>query len=101
MALGILDVDDMLRKLTAKQFAMWRMYASVMPFGDLRADYQAASVSKTIADVNRPKERQPYKVEDFLLQFEAPEQESHGRDTQISIIKAIAQAYATPAKDLN
>ncbi|MCH8853921.1 MAG: DUF4035 domain-containing protein [Planctomycetes bacterium] len=42
------------------------------PFGGLRGDYQAALIAKTIADVNRGKNRPAYKLKNFLLSWGSP-----------------------------
>ena len=50
---GELNVEAMLRRLTAKQFRMWEIYSELEPFGELRADYRAASIVQMIYNVNR------------------------------------------------
>ena len=66
-----MNVDGLLRGLTARQFLEWEAYAELEPFGEIRADYRAASIARTVAEVNRdPKKRsEPFEIEDFLLRF--------------------------------
>jgi hypothetical protein len=65
-------VDAMLRGLTWKQFAEWRTFYELEPFGDIRDDHRAALVAWVIAMVNRGKGSPP-KIQDFLLKFEEDE----------------------------
>lgn len=44
------------------------------PIGSVRGDINAATISKTIADVNRGKQRAPYKLQDFIPSFGPKEQ---------------------------
>lgn len=73
--LGRVNVDAMLRSITAKQFAGWVAYARMEPFNELRADYRAASVVAMIANVNRGKGQKAVQLEDVMLKFgdEKPE----------------------------
>jgi hypothetical protein len=63
--------------MSSREFTEWMARDQIDPIGDLRSDLQAALVARTIAEVNRdPKRRdKPYKVEEFLLQFNAEVQE--------------------------
>lgn len=54
--------------MTARQFIEWQVFYALDPFGELRADYRAASIVQMIANVNRGKGA-PYKLKDFLLKF--------------------------------
>jgi len=51
-------------------------YNNIEPFGEKRADYRAALIARTIAEVNRnPKKKTtPYKLDDFLLKFGGTQQ---------------------------
>jgi hypothetical protein len=88
---GRLNVEKMLRELTAKQFIAWEHYAQLEPFGEVRADWRAASIATTIANVYRGKSA-PFKMEDFLLRFP---------DEQLAIARAIATAYSVSDRDMH
>jgi len=100
--LGRVNVDAMLRSLTAKQFMEWEYYAQLEPFNELRQDYRVASILQMLANVNRGPNDKPYSLADFLLNFGEQEPKSNqtqSRDQQISVIKAIAMTFAARAKD--
>lgn len=99
--LGRVNVDAMLRSLTAKQFQAWEHYAQLEPFDETRADYRAASIVQVIANVNRGKNQAAYTLQDGLLRFGEPR--SSRRQTwqeQKQIAYAICMAYSVPAKEL-
>jgi len=73
--LGRVNVDGMLRSLTAKQFMEWEHYARLEPFNELRDDYRAASIVQMIANVNRGKEQKPYALQDVLIKFGEQEED--------------------------
>lgn len=90
----------MLRKLTAKQFAGWEHFAQLEPFGEFRADYRAALIAQTIANVHRGT-RESYSIEDFKLQFD--DQTGKNKQTpefQLVIARAIAAGYSATDKTL-
>lgn len=66
--LGRVNVDAMLRSLTAKQFAEWERYAQLEPFDELRADYRAAQIASMVFNMAvSVKDRKP--IDYFLLNF--------------------------------
>lgn len=71
---GRVDVDEMLRGLTVRQFEEWVDYEQVEPFGAVRENYHAAIVAKTLADIAQAKRQdgKSFTLEDFLLTFEPP-----------------------------
>lgn len=87
----------MLRRMSIRQFREWQAYAVIEPFGEIRADYRAASISATIANVNRDakKHARPFQISDFLLRFGT---EMRGRQTQTwQQQKAIAKMIVNAA----
>ncbi len=64
---GRADVARFGASFSAKEFIGWEIYASLEPFNELRADYRAALIAQTIANVNRSSEMPAYKLEEFLL----------------------------------
>lgn len=57
--------------MTFDDFMDWRAYEQVEPFGDRRADYQAASICAAVfnAALMRAGSRKRMRVETFLLEF--------------------------------
>lgn len=99
MRLGYANVNALARSLTAKQLLEWEYYAALEPFDELRADYRAASIVTTIANVNRGLKQAPYALKDFLLNFEEPEEVKPKRQTveqQIKMAYMIAKAFNAP-----
>ena len=60
----------MLSEITSAQFAEWMAYSRVEPWGEERADLRAGIVASTIANVNRGKDKKPYKPQQFMPDFE-------------------------------
>ncbi len=71
--LGRVNVDAMLRSLTAKQFVEWEHYARLEPFNELREDYRIASIVQMLANVNRGKNQRAYTLQDMVIRFGEPE----------------------------
>lgn len=63
----------MLRQMGWATFQLWMAVRGLEPFGDDRADWQAAAVATVIANANRDKKKKPspYRVKDFLLKFKS------------------------------
>ena len=60
--------------MSSRELTEWMAFDLVEPFGDRRGDIQAAVVASTIANVNRGKSTRPYEVQDFIIDYHAPEQ---------------------------
>lgn len=95
-----MNVDAMLRSLTAKQFAEWEQYAKLEPFNELRADYRTASIVTMLANVNRASKQEPYSLEDFVLKFGQEPKKPQTWQEKLAIARAIAMAFSAPAKDM-
>lgn len=80
----------------AKTFLQWMWYEQVEPFGELRADWRAASIIAMVHNVTRKVEHQK-RPKDFLLKFEEEKPvrkrtaEEEARDLKI-LIYALAGA---------
>ena len=94
---GELNVEAMLRRLTAKQFRAWEIYSELEPFGELRADYRAASIVQMIYNVNRGEKQKALPLQEFLLKFEAESKKKQSWQEQLAIMKLLAAAHATDA----
>lgn len=66
LALGIPDVDGMLARMSARQFAEWEAYYAQEPWGELRADLRAGIVASTLANVHRRARTPAFSPQDFM-----------------------------------
>ena len=94
---GELNVEAMLRRLTAKQFRAWEIYSELEPFGELRADYRAASIVQMIYNVNRGEKQKALPLQEFLLKFETEPKQKQSWQEQLAIMKLLAAAHAMDA----
>ena len=70
MKLGILNVDDMLRSMTVRQFNEWRAYGEIEPFDEVRADLRSAQLVQSMLNTfGRGRRREPFPLKDCLLRF--------------------------------
>lgn len=67
-------MEALLNEISYTELLEWQAYDEVSPPFDDRADYNAAAIQSTIANVNRAKTQQPFKPEDFLLRYEVVEE---------------------------
>jgi len=65
--------------MSSQEFTQWIAYNNLDPIGDVRQDYNAALIARTIAQVNAKKGK-VYKLEDFKLDFEGPEKMKDPKD---------------------
>ncbi len=65
----------MLAEMTSQQFAEWMAYSRLEPWGEERGDLRMGIVASTIANVNRPKGKKPFKPQDFMPSFEPVSEE--------------------------
>lgn len=93
--MGEPNVKRLLRRFTAKQFRDWEIYNELEPFGEIRADYRAASISSMIFNMAvEPKHRKPLK--EFLLKFEQTgEKPKQTWQQQLQLLKILSAAYST------
>lgn len=60
-------VGELDAQLSSSELTEWIAYASIEPFGDMRADFRAGVIASTLANVNRdPKRGKPTKPIDFM-----------------------------------
>ena len=100
--LGVVNVQKMLRSMTAKQFVEWAAYAQLEPFDEMRADYRAAYISSMIFNMAvAAKDRKP--LNDFLLKWDSESEPPKPKQTwqeQQAIARMIVAAYSTPGLDM-
>jgi len=92
---GELDVEAMLRRHTAKWFRGWEMYYELEPFGELRADYRAASIVQMLYNINRGKGQKALPLKDFVLKFEEEPKRKQSWQEQAAMLRLLAAAYST------
>jgi hypothetical protein len=64
----------MLAQITSKQLTEWMAFYQIEPFGEERDDLRSGIVASVIANVNRGKNRKPFKPEEFMPYRERPNQ---------------------------
>lgn len=102
MVMGRVDVQAMLRQMPPAQIRDWMIYEQVEPFGELRADYRAASIRETIHNLAVKKAyRKP--VSAFLLKIGEQAEAAQRRQTpeeQSKIMRQVFEIYSKPAMDI-
>jgi hypothetical protein len=68
-------VRQLLSQIDSYELTEWFAYYSIEPFGEERADLRAATMACTVANAagGRGKNKPPFTVKDFLLDFEPKE----------------------------
>jgi hypothetical protein len=101
VALGEVNVDKMLRSITAKQLAWWEAYASLEPLdgGTTKIIQQLALVAQVLANVNRGEGQSAYKLDDFILKYEESGEEKPKQTDadKIHIFKVLEAAFSKSA----
>jgi len=67
----------MLARIPSRLLTEWMAFEAIDPFEDRRGDLRSAQIVTAIANVNRDpkKQKEPYRIEDFLLRFDGDAQE--------------------------
>lgn len=92
-----MPVGELLSRISSRELSEWLIYFSQEgPTGDERADWRAAMIASTIANVHRdPKrKREPYTIEDFMGKFDSDEIRDQGRamENQIELAKSLQRS---------
>jgi Protein of unknown function (DUF4035) len=69
------------------------------PFGEERQDLRAAIIAQTIANVNRGTGRPPYRLKDFILEFDGEERANKAPqpiEDQIQVMQRLTRALSRP-----
>ena len=69
-----MPVAELLERISSRELSEWMMFMQVEPFGSEASYIGHAITAQTIANANRQKGKKPYKVKDFMPQFERQEQ---------------------------
>ena len=73
-------MKELLGEIESRELSEWMAFDLVEPIGGRRGDIHAGVVASTIANVNRPKERRPYTVADFVPEYGGRNQQDAGVD---------------------
>tara|TARA_Y100001973_G_C5143640_1_gene304229 strand:+ start:311 stop:574 length:264 start_codon:yes stop_codon:yes gene_type:complete len=66
-----MTVRQLLDSLDSRELSEWiAFHTHIEPIGETRADLRTGIVASTLANVNRGKNRQPYKAVDFMPYLE-------------------------------
>jgi hypothetical protein len=92
---GIVNVDAMLRRITARQFRELEVFEELEPPESVRDDYRTASIVTMIANVNRGPKQKAYTLQDFVLNFrEVEPKKPQSPQEQLAILKILAMQQA-------
>jgi hypothetical protein len=101
---GEVNVDALLRRITAKQFMGWEAYFQLEPFGAERDNWHAAGIREMLYHMHvSPQHQRP--LADFRILFgqkKSTEEQPNRQSWQLQkqIMMAVALAYSVPAKDM-
>lgn len=65
---------ELLERISSRELTEWMQFAKVEPFGSEASYIGHAITAQTVANVNRKKGSKPFKLRDFMPQFEREEQ---------------------------
>ncbi len=91
--MGFVNPDEMLRQISARQFAEWTAYLTIEPFGyDQRKDLQQSMTPCILANAHRGKSKQGYRLKEFMQVRKPPKPQS------ASMMKTILKAFVARFK---
>lgn len=64
-----MTVAELMNRISAREFAEWKAYLQIEPFGEDRDDIRSAIIACVIANCNREKGKPPFKISDFVPKF--------------------------------
>jgi hypothetical protein len=72
--------------MSSRELTEWMAFDLVEPIGGKRGDIQAAVVASTIANVNRGRSTRPYEVQDFIIEYHAPDQTTNDTSSLLGML---------------
>jgi hypothetical protein len=85
--------------MSARTFAEWQAYCSLEPFGPQADFWRAGMIASMIANVNRKKNAQPFKPEDFMPKGLFQEEPAHlSPELTTQILKQNFESYNAAQK---
>jgi hypothetical protein len=82
--------------MSSHELSEWMAFFRLEPFGEERQDLRAAIVAQTIANVNRGAGRPPYKLSDFILEFDRQPKEPQSVEDQIEVMRRLTRQLTRP-----
>lgn len=94
LALGFPSVDELLSRMTSREYLRWWIYDQMEPIGSPGVDQQHAFDRQLVANMNRSKGKRPYKIEEFMLWRREPRkaEPKNGSMTQDQLMAAVLRA---------
>jgi len=88
LALGM-TVGELLARISSRELSEWMAFFQLEPWGAEVEDWRTGLIASTIANVNRDpkKRRKPYEPEDFMPQFDRPEDPGQSPDDHEAILR--------------
>jgi len=74
-----MTVREMLARVDSRELSEWMAYSSIEPIGEYRMDLRFAMLACTIVNIIKGAtgaKGKPSKIEDFMLKFDPPKQQS-------------------------
>ncbi len=82
---------ELLNRISCPELSERIAFASIEPFGEVRAEIRAAMIATVMANAWRGKNQAPFKITDFMLTFDSkPEQ-------TMDEMKQILKSFTTAA----
>jgi Protein of unknown function (DUF4035) len=101
LKVGRVDVEAMLRSMTARQLEAWRYYETIEPFEEYRGDWRNAHLVATLANIYRPKGGRVHKISEHLLPFDQKEKKQSTWQSMKATAASIYKMFggAKPGED--
>ena len=71
-----MTVKQLLSEIDSREISEWIAFNNIEPFGEQRADLRAAMIACVMANAWRGKNQPAFKLDDFILNFDPPKQQS-------------------------
>lgn len=84
--------------MSARTFVEWQAYYSIEPFGPEAEYWRAGMIAAMIANVNRKKNQQPFKPEDFMPKSLQGEKKRMNAEQQAQVLKQNFENYQAAQK---
>ena len=89
-----MTVHELQHRVSAAELIEWQEMYLIEPFGDIRADLNAAAIQSTMAQIHAPrKDKKPYTPDDFRLRFTSEPKPQGPRRQSAQDIKASLKAW--------
>ena len=75
-----------MERCSIREFQLWKAYAMIEPFGNIRGDIQAAIIAQTVANVHRGRGQRSYKIQDFMPKFDRAAPAPQSSDQMIAVL---------------